>query len=474
MPHLLIIDDEQSICWGLSKLAESMGHTSESAVSAELGLEAAKNRRPDAVLLDVRLPGMDGLSAMPPLRELLGGAPIIVMTAFGDLTTAVRAVREGAFDYLLKPFDLPAAQRAIRRALECGMPTVEKPASAPKKEAEFAIVGSSPAMQEVFKRIAVVAHSEVCVHLFGESGSGKELAARAIHRYSRRAKGPFVAVNMAALNPSLAESELFGHQRGAFTGAENARKGLLEQAHCGTIFLDEVADIPPALQVKLLRALEQGEIVPVGGDKPLKSDFRLISATHQDLRRLVAEGKFRHDLYFRLITFEIELPPLRRRVEDLAELTEHFLDLLSAKNGLPRSTVTAAAAAELAGRAWHGNVRELRNALEHALILARGGPIVPEHLPPPMLPLGGDRVGDEQSLAALVARWTEMQLLKPEDERELFGDLMKIVEPPLFAKTLEHYRGQYVSAAKRLGIHRTTLKKKMDEYGKDHPQDHEV
>ena len=471
MSHLLIVDDEQSICWGLTKLARSMGHTAESAASAEQGLEAARANRPDAVLLDVRLPGMDGLTAMRHFRDLLGDVPIIVMTAFGDLTTAVRAVRQGAFDYLLKPFDLQAAERAIRRSVECAILASEKVQIKPKKEQEYAIIGSSPAMQEVFKRIAVVAHSEACVHLFGESGSGKELAARAIHQYSRRAKGPFVAVNMAALSPSLAESELFGHERGAFTGAENARKGLLEQSHCGTIFLDEVADIPPALQVKLLRALEHGEIVPVGGESAVTSDFRLISATHQDLRRLVSEGKFRHDLYFRLITFEIEIPPLRRRCEDLPELTEYFLDLLSAKNGLPRPAFSAETAAELAARAWHGNVRELRNALEHALILARGGPIAPEHLPPPMLPPPSDQASDEQSLAALVSRWAESQLLKPEEEQELYGELLKIVEPPLFAKTLEHYRGQYLSAAKRLGIHRTTLKKKMDEYEKDDPRD---
>jgi DNA-binding NtrC family response regulator len=461
MSHLLIVDDEQSICWGLAKLAESMGHTAAAAASAEQGLEAAKVQRPDAVVLDVRLPGMDGLAAMQHFRDLLGVVPIIVITAFGDLTTAVRAVRQGAFDYLLKPFDLSAAKRALARAMEKTPPDVEMVETAPQEKSEYAIVGSSPAMQEVFKQIAVVANSEACAHLVGESGSGKELAARAIHRYSRRAKGPFVAVNMAALSPSLAESELFGHARGAFTGAENVHKGLIEQAHCGTIFLDEVADIPLALQVKLLRALEHGEILPVGGDAPVTSDFRLISATHQNLRQLVADGKFRHDLYFRLITFEIEIPPLRRRYEDIPELTNYFLDLLSAKNGLPRPGISTETIAELGRRAWHGNVRELRNALEHALVLSRGGSIAPEHLPEPMLPLPAVTANDEQSLAALVRRWAETQLLVPVEEQDLYERFLKIVEPPLFETTLEHYRGQYVSAARRLGIHRTTLKKKM-------------
>lgn len=471
MSHLLIVDNEQSICWGLAKLAESMGHTVATAASAEKGLEAAADRRPDAVVLDVRLPGMDGLTAMQHFRDLLGAAPIIVITAFGDLATAVRAVRQGAFDYLLKPFDLPIARRAIARAL------AESPQSPPTDESEtrarseYAIVGNSPAMQEVFKQIAVVANSEACAHLVGESGSGKELAARAIHRHSRRAKGPFVAVNMAALSPSLAESELFGHVRGAFTGAESARKGLLEQADGGTIFLDEVADIPLALQVKLLRALEHGEILPVGGDAPVTSDFRLISATHQNLRQLVAEGRFRHDLYFRLITFEIEIPPLRRHAEDIPELTDYFLDVLSTKNSLPRPSVSAETIVELSRRAWHGNVRELRNALEHALVLARGGSIAPEHLPEPMSPPPAMAASDEQSLAALVRRWAETQLLAPTEGQDLHERLLKIVEPPLFGATLDHYRGQYVSAARRLGIHRTTLKKKMDGSAGDGPSE---
>jgi two-component system nitrogen regulation response regulator GlnG len=325
-------------------------------------------------------------------------------------------------------------------------------------------------MQEVFKQIAVVAHSEACAHLVGESGSGKELAARAIHRYSRRAKGPFVAVNMAAINPSLAESELFGHVRGAFTGAENDRKGLLEQAHCGTIFFDEVADIPPALQVKLLRALEHGEIVPVGGNSPVTSNFRLISATHQNLRQLVADGKFRHDLYFRLITFEIEIPPLRKRLEDIPELADFFLDALSAKNGLPRSTLSSETMAELSRRTWYGNVREFRNALEHALILARGGSIAPEHLPDPMLPPHSASASDEESLAALVLRWADSQLLSPSEKEDLYERFLKIVEPPLFEKVLESYHGQFVSAARRLGIHRTTLKKKMDNFQQKKPE----
>jgi DNA-binding NtrC family response regulator len=331
MPHLLIIDDEPSICWGLVRLAEEMRHSVASAATAEAGLESARLTPPDVIVLDVRLPGMDGLQAMRHFRSLLGPVPIIVITAYGDLTTAVTVVRNGAFDYLLKPFDLNVAQRTIERALQIAAQpqTIKSP---PCIDNDQMIVGNSPAIQEVFKRIALVAPSDACVHIRGESGSGKELVARAIHRYSPRSQAPFIAVNVASLNPSLAESELFGHIKGAFTGADQPRKGFLEQAHGGTIFLDEIADIPLALQVKLLRVLEHGEILPVGGERPVHSDFRLISATHQNLHRRVAEDVFRHDLYFRLITFEIEIPPLRRRREDIHALADHFLYILSAKN----------------------------------------------------------------------------------------------------------------------------------------------
>lgn len=251
MAHVLIVDDEQSICWGFSKLAGRMGHTADTATSAEEGLRLAEVRRPDVIVLDVRLPGLDGLSAMGYFQERCGPVPVVVVTAYGDLGTAVAAVRNGAFDYLTKPFELKTAQRVIERALD----ELDKPgvavAPAPA-HAEMHMVGASAPMQEVFKRIVLVAASDACVHLCSESGTGKELAARAIHRYSRRSAGPFVAVSVASLSPSLAGSELFGHARGAFTGAEEARKGLLEQADGGTIFLDEVADIPPAIQVKLL------------------------------------------------------------------------------------------------------------------------------------------------------------------------------------------------------------------------------
>ena len=465
MPHLLIVDDEQSICWGLAKLAEQLGHTAATAVSAEQGLAAAGATRPDVIMLDVRLPGMDGLAAMQHFQKVAPGVPIVVMTAYGELSTAVAAVRNGAFDYLAKPFDLAVAQRVIESALKHGARPADTTVRVPPKDPAGLIVGASPPMQEVFKRIALVAPSDACVHVRGESGTGKELVARAVHRYSRRAAGPFVAVNMASLSPSLAESELFGHVRGAFTGAEQSRKGLLEQAGGGTIFLDEVADIPLNLQVKLLRVLEFGEIVPVGGDSAVRSDFRMVSATHQDLQQRVAEGTFRHDLYFRLITFEIELPPLRQRREDIGPLAEHFLDVLADRNPGPRPSLSAEALAELRRREWFGNVRELRNAIEHAMILARGGIIAPEHLPPPLLPAGLGRAAPEEAIAMLIHTWAQAQLDGREEVQDLYERLLRLVEPPLLKAALQHAGGQCLAASRRLGLHRTTLRKKLDELG---------
>lgn len=476
MSHLLFIDDEQSICWGLTKLAQRMGHTSEAAGSAELGLNAAGQHKPDAIVLDVRLPGMTGLEAIEKFQALWSDVPVVIITAYGDLETAVEAVRRGAFEYLVKPFDLQLAERTITRALAASQAKAiaadssllpsETDSSSDIPNGNEKIVGKSPAMQAVFKQIALVAPSSACVHLHGESGTGKELVARAIHRYSQHADGPFVPVNLAALNPTLAESELFGHVKGAFTGADSPRRGLLEQADGGTIFLDEVADIPLALQVKLLRALEHGEIWPVGGNQPRRADFRLISATHQDLRQRVADGSFRHDLYFRLVTFELALPPLRDRRDDIAELTQYFLNRLASRSGTPRATIGAEAQAELERRPWFGNVRELRNVLEHALVLVRGGTIEPIHLPAPVLPSSAAASSDtEDGLRQLVAAWAKSQLPTAIEGANLNERLASLIEPALFRAAVEHHHGQVATAARVLGLHRTTLKKKLDEYG---------
>lgn len=463
MTRVLIVDDEQSICWGLSQLVGDMGHDAQTASSAEEGLELAQQSSPDAIVLDVRLPGMDGLEAMQRFQEILGPVPIIVMTAYGALSTAVTAVRNGAFDYITKPFDLRTAEHTISRALASKDMLAERVVP-PETIEQGQIVGSSAAMQEVFKRIALVAASETCVHVRGESGTGKELAARAIHRHSRRAEGPFVAVNIASLSPSLAESELFGHVRGAFTGADEMREGLLAQADGGVIFLDEVADIPMGLQVKLLRALEQGEVVPVGSNQPVRSDFRVISATHQNLPEMVAAGEFRHDLYFRLVAFEIEMPPLRDRREDIRLLAEHFLGILAAKSGEASPCLSQEAIDELERLPWYGNVRELRNTIEHAVVLARGGAISSEHLPPPAPASMTAAAIQGEALPTLIRQWTESQL-ESESVEDLHERLLRMVEPPMLKAAMAHFHGQCATAARHLGIHRTTLRKKLEEYG---------
>jgi two-component system nitrogen regulation response regulator GlnG len=467
MPRLLIVDDEPAICWGLERLGESMGLEVDSASSAEEGLRKVDDREYDIVFLDVRLPGMDGLEAMPRLRPRLGDAPLVVMTAYGDLATAVEATRRGAFEYLIKPFDLDQAEKVIRHALAAK--DAPAPAVATEPETIDGFVGRSPRMQEVFKRIALAAASDAPVLLSGESGTGKELAARAIHRYSARANGPFVALNVAALNPSLAESELFGHARGAFTGADAPRTGLLELAAGGTLFLDEVADIPPSLQVKLLRCLELQEVTPVGSNQPRKTDYRIVAATHRDLGDLIRTGAFREDLYFRLSALRIELPPLRERIEDLPALAESFLRRAEQGSTWSGSTFDAEALAELQRRNWPGNVRELRHAVESARLLARGGRILPMHLEPAARATSKAAPQGQEEPDEFLRRLLAEYALRLAQERPESGDwyerFLSLVEPPFLEATLARYRQQCAAAARALGIHRTTLRKKLDQYG---------
>ncbi|MEQ8787245.1 MAG: sigma-54 dependent transcriptional regulator [Pirellulaceae bacterium] len=463
MARLLIVDDEPSICWGLEKLGRSLGHEVRTASSAEQALELSRQEAADVAVLDVRLPGMSGLEALAPLRRQLEGAPVIVITAYGDLETAVEAVRQGAYEYVVKPFDLDKIENVLRRALEQASRRVE-PVEPREVEIDVeaeGLIGSTPAMQEVFRRVALVAPHDACVLLQGESGTGKDLVARAIHRYGPRAEGPLVAVNVASLSSSLAESELFGHVRGAFTGADAERVGLLAQAHGGTLFLDEVADIPLPLQVKLLRALEHGSVTPVGSGLPTKTDFRVISATHQDLREKVRRGEFRHDLYYRLCTFQIDLPPLRDRADDVETLARYFARRFS--SGLV--TFSPAALEGLRHRSWHGNVRELRNAVEHAVIVARDTAILPEHFPTEAAPLvSREPRNPSQQIAAAVREWAEAQLIGATEGAELHARLLEIVEPPLLEAALAACGDQAAAAARVLGIHRVTLKKKLDEH----------
>lgn len=458
MSQVLIVDDEESICWALGRLARDEGHEVRVAPSAEEALELIKERRPDVVLLDVRLPGLDGLSALSRMQPLLNGAPVVVMTAFGSLDVAVGAFGGGAFEYLVKPFDLSQASQVLKRAL--AEPVRRTAAAEPTTDGFSAtgFLGHSAAMQEVYKRIALAAPTGAPVLLTGESGTGKELAARAIHRHSLQADGPWVPVNVASLSPTLVESELFGHARGAFTGADAARQGLLELAAGGTVFFDEVADIPLSVQVKLLRVLEQQEVTPVGETRPRKTRFRVIAATHRDLRAAAQQGTFREDLFYRLAVFPIELPPLRQRTDDIPLLAEHFLRGAQ-PDGVTSLRFSAAAIAELTYRHWSGNVRELRNAVEAAALLARSGEILPEHLPTNIAPVSTEPGGN--SLAAEVRAWAAEQLAQAALPRELHADFLRAVEPALFAAVLERTGHNRAAAANVLGLHRATLRKKL-------------
>jgi two-component system, NtrC family, nitrogen regulation response regulator GlnG len=459
--HILIVDDEEAVCWALGRALEREGHAVSVAASAEQAFGLMERRAPDAIILDVRLPGIDGLTALPRVRQLVGDVPVIVITAFGSLPTAVGAVEGGAFDYLAKPFDLGQALEAVRRALTRrpaaeAPPGPEAPAGAPEE-----IVGRSAAMQAVFKRIALVAPRDACVLITGESGTGKELVARAIHRYSPRRDRPFLPVHIAALNPNLVESELFGHVKGAFTGANQARPGLLALADGGTVFLDELADIPLPVQVKLLRALEHNDVLPVGGTQPQPLDIRILGATHQDLARAVAEGRFRHDLFFRLNVFQVELPPLRERPEDVGPLAEHFLRRFEPR-ALPLLPETVAFLRSLP---WFGNVRELRNALEHAAIVARGGPLLPEHFP--RFSAESSAASPAEELAASVRKWLadRVRAAGPGAPSELYAELLRCVEPALLGEVMRRVQGNRWVGAQWLGLNRATVRKKLGLYG---------
>jgi two-component system nitrogen regulation response regulator GlnG len=473
MSFVLIVDDEPAICWAFREALTDEGHVVRVAASGEEALRLTDGDwRPDVVVMDIRLPGIDGLSAMRQLRERIGATPVVVMTAFGSLDTAVRAMQGGAFEYLIKPFDLDAAVEVLRRALGAAAaagddrPGAKGAAMRPAPSAD-ALIGSSPAMQQIFKQIAQVASSEVSVLITGESGTGKELVARAIHRHSSRREGPFVPVCVPALNPGLIESELFGHIRGSFTGAAEGRTGLFEMASGGTVLLDEIADVPAALQVKLLRTIEQREVLPVGGGLPRTIDVRILAATNRALPELIAGGAFREDLYFRLGVFQIHLPPLREREGDVEALAEHFLMQIAPPGDAVPWRLSAQVRRELRARPWAGNVRELRNAMEHAAIVARGGEIRIEHLPP-QAPLAasapatpGERATRE--VAAWAAR--EAAQLASAGDPQLYERFLQLVEPPLLQEALRYCEGNRAAAAHLLGLHRATLRQKLRRHG---------
>jgi DNA-binding NtrC family response regulator len=454
MSRILIVDDEPAISWSLRSLFVEEGHAVDAAATVEAGLAACARATPDAVLLDVRLPGGDGIAALPEFRALAPRAPVVVMTAFGDLETAVRAVNAGAFDYLVKPFDLDRVSGTVARALaEATQAAAALPGAAVDPAAPPQLVGRSPAMQEVFKQISLVAPGSLPVLVTGATGTGKEVAARAIHAHGPRRGGPFVAVNVAALAAGVVESELFGHVRGAFTGATSDRPGLFEQAAGGTVFLDEIGEVPPELQVKLLRAIECREVVRVGSVEPRAVDVRVIAATNRDLDAAVARGEFREDLYHRLRVFPIRMPPLAEREGDLELLAAHFLGTHAGGERAMAADFLEA----LAARSWPGNLRELEHAVEYAAVVSRGGTLRAEHLPPAVAAHPAD-----PGLVAALASWVDAALAGDAAAVEgLHARLMAVVEPAVVARVLAATGGNRTAAARILGLDRATLRSKL-------------
>jgi DNA-binding NtrC family response regulator len=381
----------------------------------------------------------------------------VVITAHGTMETAVEAIRRGAFDYLVKPMDTEKAMLAVARAARAGGLTREVQDLKARLDGHAAslMAGASAPMQEVFKQIGMASLSDAAVLVLGDTGTGKELAARAIHAASPRSAGPFVPVHCAAIPETLLESELFGFEKGAFTGAVEGKPGRLARADGGTLFLDEVSEIPAGIQVKLLRVLEERQVESLGGGKAKPLNARIVSASNADLAALVESGRFRKDLYFRLNVFTIRLPPLRERKEDIPLLAARFLDLAHAA----RQEVSKEALQALAAHDWPGNVRELRNAIEHALVLSRGRPLLPEHFP---AGVGGS--GAPESRADPIVR-EAVARAAAEGEGKLYDRVLPLFEKPLIAEVLRMTGGNQVRAAALLGIHRTTLRKKIAEYG---------
>jgi two-component system, NtrC family, nitrogen regulation response regulator GlnG len=460
MAHVLIVDDEPSICWAFRECLTDEGFSVDVAGTAEQGLTMTERQEPDVIVMDVRLPGIDGLQAMQRFRGKDVHVPIIIMTAFGSLKTAVGAIDGGAFDYLTKPIDLDRAVAVVREALSASQKSVEtRPSTG---EDEF-LVGSSPSMQEVFRRIALVAERDVPVLITGESGTGKDLVARAIHQHSHRT-GSFVPICIPALSESVVESELFGHTRGAFTGADQERRGLLELANGGTAFIDEIGDVSLNLQAKLLRVLETGELRPVGGSSCRTASFRLVAATNSLLEQRVADEEFRSDLFYRLNVFRIEMPALRERIEDIPALAERFLR--NASRDGQHFGLSPEALNELQSRSWFGNVRELRNAIESATVICRGDTISVEHLPNPIQSLSHSNSepaeNSTERLSHAIVQWTNHELLECDSAcGNLYDRFLKAAELPLLTTALGHANGQRGEAAKLLGIHRETLREKL-------------
>jgi two-component system, NtrC family, nitrogen regulation response regulator GlnG len=459
--NVWLVDDDASIRWVLEKALRQGGMAPTAFDHADTALAALRRDRPDVLITDVRMPGRSGLELLSEIRGSQPELPVIVMTAHSDLDSAVAAYQGGAFEYLPKPFDIDQAVDLVRRAAQQRV-RVEETTSEARRIPEM--LGHAPAMQEVFRAIGRLSRSSMTVLITGESGTGKELVARALHRHSPRASKAFIALNTSAFTADLLESELFGHEKGSFTGADQLRRGRFEQADGGTLFLDEIGDMSPQLQTRLLRVLAEGEFYRVGGQVPVRVDVRVIAATHQDLEERVKQNMFREDLLHRLNVIRIEVPPLRSRREDIAELLVHYLSAAAVELGVEPKTLTPEAAAALSNFEWPGNVRQLVNACRRLTVTAPGREIKAEDIP---IDLGGSPSPSvlQDEWTRQLTSWAEKRLNA--GETPLLDDAMPEFERTLIRAALRKAEGGRQEAARLLGWGRNTLTRKLKELAMD-------
>jgi two-component system nitrogen regulation response regulator GlnG len=454
-----LVDDDASIRWVLERALRNGGMTPRAFETADQALVALRGEWPDVLMTDIRMPGQSGLELLEQIRVAQPALPVIVMTAHSDFENAMAAYKGGAFEYLPKPFDIDQALALVRRASRNHLQPEPESANTPRIPE---LLGKAPAMQQVFRAIGRLARSSVTVLITGESGTGKELVARALHGHSPRAGQPFVALDTSAVPPELLESELFGHERGSFTGADAQRRGRFEQSDRGTLFLDEIGDMSLPLQTRLLRVLAEGEFYRVGGQTPLRVDVRVIAATHRDLEDRVRTGQFREDLYHRLNVVRIELPPLRARAEDVPELLDHYLESAARELGVEQKRWSAEARSRLVAHSWPGNIRELVNLCRRLSVLAPGNEIRAEDLPAEVIagPTAGRASADWLRALAI---WADAQVGASDDP--LLDRAVPELERVLVRAALKRTQGHRQEAAKLLGWGRNTLTRKIRELG---------
>src|SRR5579884_1663724 len=469
MPRLLVIDDEPNVLYSLEKSLRSDALEVLTASTAKEGIELAQRRHPDAVLLDVRLSDMFGLDAFDRLREVDPRLPIVVITAYATTETAIEAMKRGAFEYLLKPVDFHRLREVVDKAVELSrlrhVPAVFEQQEAAENGSVDRIVGTSASMQEVYKAIGRVALLDVTVLIVGESGTGKELVARALYQHSHRKDKPFLAINCAAIPESLLESELFGHERGAFTGAERRRIGKFEQAHQGTIFLDEIGDMALSTQAKMLRLLQEQRFERLGGNETIQTDVRVIAATNHDLEAAVSAGRFRQDLLYRLNGFTIHLPPLRERIDDLPLLVEHFLKIFNRDLNRQVRSVAPEAMRLLEAYPWPGNVRELQSTLRYAMVHAPSEVLTADCLPESLRDWTSGAEAEPASPATGFDLAEHVQRLLHSGDADIYRKACEAADRVILEAILRHTRGNQVQASELLGISRTTLRAKMKTLG---------